>query len=230
MTHLAIIIPVYNEGTIIKKVIGSLPKKIEGVDKITVLVVDDGSTDNSSKQIKKTKAVLLSHLFNLGVGSATVTGLKGAEKIEADIAVTIDGDGQHDPDDIVKIIQPILQNRADIVIGTRLKKSKGMPNIKKIGNWGLNAITFALSSIWTSDSQSGFKAFSKKAISTLDIESLGYEFCSEILIEARRQKLKIAEVPIQVIYTHYSKKKGQSIFNGTNIVIKLIIRKITRII
>lgn len=105
-----------------------------------------------------------------------------------------------------------------------------MPSIKKIGNLGLNIITYALSRMWTSDSQSGFKAFSKKAMTKLDIGSLGYEFCSEVLIEAKRQKLKMAEVPIQVIYTDYSKKKGQSIFNGANIVIKLIIEKITRVI
>ncbi|MCX6809778.1 MAG: glycosyltransferase family 2 protein [Candidatus Berkelbacteria bacterium] len=228
--HLAIVIPVYNEGPVIRSVINSLPKQISGVDKITVLAVNDGSTDNSAKEIKKTKAVLVSHPINLGAGSATVTGLKGAEKIKADIAVTIDGDGQHDPKDIAKIIKPILQNKADIVIGTRLKKSKGMPNIKKVGNWGLNIITYALSRMWTSDSQSGFRAFSKKAISALDIESLGYEFCSEVLVEAKRQKLKIAEVPVRVIYTHYSKQKGQSIFNGMNIVIKLIIGKITKII
>ncbi len=230
MTHLSIIIPVYNEGTVIRKVINGLPNKIKGIDKITVLAVNDGSTDNSAEEIKKTSAILISHPLNMGAGSATVTGISAAKILKADVAVTIDGDGQHHPSDIAKVIQPILQHKADIVIGTRLKKSKGMPSIKKFGNWGLNIITFALSRIWTSDSQSGFKAFSRNAISKLDIGSLGYEFCSEVLIEAKRQKLKLTEVPIRVIYTDYSKRKGQSIFNGTNIVIKLIIRKITRTI
>jgi len=226
--HLVIVIPVYNEGTVIKKVIDGLPKKIKGVDKITVLAINDGSTDNSAEEIGKTSAILVSHPLNMGAGSATVTGISAAKILEADIAVTIDGDGQHHPSDISKVIQPVLQRKADIVIGTRLKKSKGMPSVKKIGNWGLNVITFALSWVWTSDSQSGFKTFSKNAMSRLNIGSLGYEFCSEVLIEAKRQKLKITEVPIRVIYTDYSKRKGQSIFNGTNIVIKLIIRKITR--
>lgn len=229
-THLAIIVPVYNEGAVIKRVIDSLPNKIKGIDKITILAVDDGSTDNSVQEINRTKAILLSHPLNMGVGSATATGLEGAKLIDADVAVTIDGDGQHDPDDISRVVRPILTGKADIVIGTRLKKSKGMPNIKKIGNWGLNFITYALSRMWTSDSQSGFKAFSKNGISALNISSLGYEFCSEVLIEAKRQKLRLAEVPIRVIYTDYSNNKGQSVFNGVNIVIKLILRKITKII
>lgn len=228
MVHLCIVIPVYNEGTVIRSVINGLPKKIGGIDKISILAINDGSTDNSAEEIKKTKAVLLSHPLNMGAGSATVTGMEASKQLGCDLVVTIDGDGQHDPGDITKVIRPILANKADVVIGTRLKRSKGMPRVKKIGNWGLNFITFALSGVWTSDSQSGFKAFSKNAMSRIEIGSLGYEFCSEVLIEIRRQKLKLAEVPIKVIYTHYSKKKGQSIFNGANIVIKLIISKITK--
>jgi glycosyltransferase involved in cell wall biosynthesis len=159
-----------------------------------------------------------------------VTGLEAAKKLGADLVVTIDGDGQHDPRDIQKLIQPVLLDQADLVIGTRLKDPKGMPALKRFGNLGLNLITYVISKKWTSDSQSGFKCFSAQAIDKMDIEALGYEFCSEIIIEAKRKKLRMAEVPIKVIYTDYSKRKGQSIFNGTNIVIKLLIRKLTRFV
>jgi len=226
--HLSIVIPVYNEGQIIKRVINSIPRRIKGVNSISVIAVDDGSTDNSEEQISRTRAILLRHPINMGAGSATITGLKATQRINSDIIVTLDGDGQHDPSEIEKLIAPILQERADIVIGTRLKKTGNMPTIKKIGNWGLNLITFAVSRVWTTDSQSGFKAFSKCAISKIDIEGMGYEFCSEIIIEAKRHKLKMAEVPIKAIYTEYSNKKGQSILNGTNIVIKLLLSKLTR--
>lgn len=229
LKHLSIIIPVYNEGKVIKDLIRRLPKALPGIRKISILVVDDGSTDNTVLEISKTRAKLIMHPINMGVGSATVTGLKAAQIIGADLAVTIDGDGQHDPRDIKNLIKPILKGQADIVVGTRLSRSaKGMPMVKRFGNWGLNLITYALSRMWTTDSQSGFKCFSRNAINTMDIESLGYEFCSEVIIEAKRHGLRLAEVPIRVIYSNYSKKKGQSIWNGTNIVIKLIFRKITR--
>ncbi len=224
---LAIVIPVYNEEKIIKSVIDSLPKEIKGVDKIVVLAVNDGSTDNSSKEIAKTGAKLINHPINLGAGAATVTGLEAAKKINADLAVTIDGDGQHDSADIKRLIKPVLADKADLVIGTRLKQAKGMPIIKQIGNWGLNVITYALSRMWTTDSQSGFKCFSRKAMDTMDIQALGYEFCSEIIIEAKRKKMRVVEIPTRAIYSNYSKKKGQSIFNGMNIIIKLLVKKIT---
>ncbi len=225
---LAIVIPVFNEGVVIRELIESLPKKIDGIDKIVVIAVNDGSTDNSSDEIRKTKALLVEHPINMGAGAATVTGLEAASKIGADLAITLDGDGQHDPKDIQKLVKPILQNRADLVIGVRSQKSSQMPAIKKIGNAGLNLITYALSRTWTTDSQSGFKCFSREAIDKLEVEGFGYEFCSEIIMEAKRKNIRIAEVPISVIYSEYSKKKGQSIFNGTNIVLKLLFKKLTK--
>lgn len=224
---LAVVIPVYNEGKVIKSVIGGLPKKLKGIDEIVVLAVNDDSTDNSANEISKTHAILVNHPINLGAGAATVTGLEAAKKIGADLAVTIDGDGQHNSADISKLIKPVIANKADLVIGTRLKQAKGMPLIKQIGNWGLNVVTYAMSRMWTTDSQSGFKCFSRKAMDTMDIQSLGYEFCSEIIIEAKQKKLRITEVPTKAIYSSYSKKKGQSIFNGMNIVVKLLVKKIT---
>jgi len=227
-THLVIVIPVYNEGKVIRKVIDSLPKKLEGVGRISVLVVNDGSLDNTAYEVQKTQAILINLPFNLGYGGASIAGFEASRALGADLVVTCDGDGQHDSKDIKKLVAPILQNKADIVIGTRLKKSGHMPTIKKIGNWGLNFITFAVSRVWTTDSQSGFKAFSREAVSKIDIEGMGYEFCSEIIVEARRHKLKITEVPIKTIYTKYSKKKGQSLLNGINIVTKLLLSKLTR--
>jgi glycosyltransferase involved in cell wall biosynthesis len=226
-SHLAIIIPVYNEGMVIRDVIDSIPRKLVGIGKITILAVNDGSTDNSAEEINKTRAVLIEHPWNMGAGSATITGLEAAKMLDCDIAVTFDGDGQHCPDDIARVIKPIVQDNIDFVIGTRLKNHKGMPWTRKIGNVGLSTITMFLSGRWTSDSQSGFKGFSKKAIDKIKLETTGYEFCSEIIIEASKHKLKTKEIPIKVIYNHYSKKKGQSILNGVNIVFRLIFKKIT---
>jgi len=225
---LAIVIPVFNEGKVIKGVIDSIPKKIKGIDKLVIIAVNDGSTDNSAKEITKTKALLLSHTANMGAGAATITGLEAAKKLKADIAVTLDGDGQHDCQDIQKVVNPIIDKKADVVVGTRLKNPEGMPIYKRVGNIGLNAITFLLSGKWASDTQSGFKAFSKTALSALSLNNSGYEFCSETIINASKKRLKIVEIPIKVIYSGYSKKKGQSVFNGINIIAKLVYQKITK--
>ena len=138
----------------------------------------------------------------------------------------MDGDGQHDPKDIEKVIEPILRKKADVVIGTRLKNSKGMPFYRKIGNIGLNIVTLTLSGKWTSDSQSGFKAFTRNALCDINLDLNGYEFCSEIIMETSKNNLKVVEVPIKAIYSEYSKHKGQSFLNGFNIVVKLIYKKI----
>lgn len=225
---LAIVIPVFNEEKVIRGVINSIPKKIKGIGKVVIIAVNDGSTDNSEKEIRETKAILLNHGANMGAGAATVTGLEGAKILKADIALTLDGDGQHDPRDIEKVIVPLIKKKADLVVGTRLKNPAGMPLYKRIGNIGLNTATFLLSGKWTSDTQSGFKGFSKNALNKLSFETPGYEFCSEIIINASQKSLKIVEIPIKVIYSDYSKKKGQSIFNGVNIIAKLIYNKLTK--
>lgn len=226
-SRLAIVIPVYNESAVIREVINSIPKKLKGISEIFIFAVNDGSTDNSSEEINKTRATLIEHPWNLGPGSATVTGLEAAKTIDADISITFDGDGQHSPSDIQPIIDPIINKKADLVIGTRMISREKMPWYKRIGNFGLNLITFILAGRWSNDSQSGFKAFSKNSLSKLDIDTLGYEFCSEIIIKASAAKLKVVEVPIKVKYSAHSKKKGQSIFNGVNIVAKLIFKKLT---
>ena len=226
--HLAIVIPVFNEGQVIRKVISGLPKKLKGVDKITVLAVDDGSSDNSAEEIKKTNARLFCHPINLGAGGATATGLEAAKILKADIVITMDGDGQHNPKEIAELLKPILSKTADIVIGTRLKGKGSMSISRRVGNIGLNIATLLLSGKWTSDSQSGYKALTKEALNKINLDLTGYEFCSEIIIECSKQNLRLIEIPINSIYSDYSKKKGQSALNGFNIITKLIYRKISR--
>ena len=224
--HLAIIIPAYNEEKVIGKVINSLPRKIHGIHKISTIVVNDGSTDDTIKEIKKTKAKLINHVINLGCGSATKTGLEAAKKIKADIAVTLDSDGQHDPRDIRKVIKPIMNKEADLVIGTRLIRSRGMPAVKKFGNIFLNLVTFILSGYLVSDSQSGFRAFSRSFLKKIKLRAMGYEVCSETVMEAARFHARVQEIPIKVNYSKYSKRKGQSILNGLYIISKLIMHRI----
>lgn len=225
---LAIVIPAYNEAGSIENVLKNLPKKIHGIDQIISIVVDDGSTDKTFEIAKKHASYPVHHVINLGVGAATTSGLEAAKKLKCNIVVTIDADGQHNPKDIKKIIQPILTNKADFVIGTRMKNSKGMPTLKIIGNWMMNILTLIIFRKWSTDSQSGMKALSKRALQKIELHSIGYEVCSELVGEITRNKLTFTEIPIEVIYTDHSRSKGQDWLNAVNILTRSIAIKLGR--
>ncbi len=225
---LAIIIPVFNEEKTIAKVLKAIPKKIAGIVKKMIFVVDDGSIDATAKIAKRAGVEVLPHLINRGVGAATITGFEAAKIIGADVILTIDGDGQHDPSEISKIVDLILKKNYDVVIGSRTLNHYEMPILKSIGNFLLNWITFVFYGLWVSDSQSGFKGFSKNAVAKFRLNSQGYEICSEIIGEIKRLKLRYTELPIQTIYTPYSKKRGQYPLNAINIIIKLIVKAVLK--
>jgi len=224
---LAIIIPAFNEEGSIEKVLKSIPKKLKGVDKVLPIVIDDGSIDNTYELAKNGSHYVAMHVINLGLGAALCTGFAAARKINCDIAVTLDGDGQHNPEDIQNLIDPIINKKADVVIGTRMTDTKGMPPIKIFGNWMMNVMTLLIFRKWSSDTQSGMRALSKLALQKLDLHSVGYEISSEIIGEAHRNRLRIKEVPIETIYTDYSNAKGQSVINAVNIFTRLLTIKMS---
>lgn len=227
--HLVIIIPAYNESRVIADVVAGLPKKLPGITKVTPLVIDDNSDDATKQQAEKAGAWVVRHEINLGAGGATITGFEAAQKMGADIVVTMDADGQHDPKDMPALIEPIVAGEADVALGSRLLRvAKGMPFYKKIGNNLLNIVTFVFFGIWVSDSQSGYKAFSRKALEKIELSTVGYEFCSEICGQIKQKKLRYVEVPIRAIYTDYSRSKGQLALNAVNIVLSLLGSKIMR--
>lgn len=223
--HLVIIMPAYNESKVIASVLGRLPQKLPAVHKVTPVVIDDNSSDNTKEVAESCGAICVRHEVNLGAGGATVTGLEVARLLKADIVVTMDSDGQHDPNDLPTLIAPIVKRKVDVVLGSRMKQvAKEMPFHKVVGNVILNGITFAFFRIWVSDSQSGFKAFSKKALKSIQLSTCGYEVCSEIIGEIKQKKLRFSEVPITTIYTDYSKSRGQLSLNAINIILGLLIR------
>jgi len=220
---LFIVIPAYNEEKTVGKVIDDLKK----AGYHNIIVVDDGSTDRTAEIVDKKKGViLLRHLVNRGLGGALGTGLEAAYQHGADIAVTFDADGQHCVSDIPKMIKPIKQGKVDVVIGSRMIDHKGMPFVRFIGNWALNIITWFLFGVWTTDSQSGMRAFNRTALYKIETRTSKMEVSSEFFKEIKRHELRFTEVPIKVIYTEYSRTKGQSSWNAIKIVFKLILRKI----
>lgn len=223
---LGLIIPAFNESKTIRSVILGLPKKLPGVDKIIPLVINDGSFDSTAKKAKTAGALVVSHRLNLGVGAATSTGFEAARRLGVDLAVTMDADGQHNPNDLNALLKPILKKRSDVTIGTRLNMPNTMPVHRLFGNKLFNAITWLFYQIKTTDSQSGFRAYNKKALSLIEIHTLGYEVCTELFGEFKRHDLRVTEVPIETIYTDHSRQKGQPAINGINIVFKILSKKL----
>lgn len=215
-----IVIPAFNEGKVICEVIG----KIRSAGFSDIIVVDDGSTDDTYSAAKKTNAIVLQHLINRGKGAAAKTGIEAAKILQSEIVVTMDADGQHDPKDINRMIE-LIEKGNDVVLGTRLKQSRGMPFYKKIANHIGNFFTWLIYGLWVSDSQSGFRAYSRKAIQLIDTKTDRYEYDSEVIREIKRHGLKFVEISIEVRYTQYSmgKKQKQGFTNGIKTLVKMIL-------
>jgi glycosyltransferase involved in cell wall biosynthesis len=220
-----IVIPSYNE----EHVIGAVIAACRGEGFTDILAVDDGSTDATAEMARAAGACVVSHPVNRGVGAATQTGFAAALMMDADEVVTIDADGQHDPKDIARMLQQLRTGGSDIVIGSRfLNSGNRIPLMRRIFNITANCVTFLLSGSYFSDTQSGLKAFSKKALACIHITSSGFEFSSEIIREARYFRLRIDEIPVGVIYSPYSLSKGQNLATGLATVFKLVIRTLMR--
>jgi glycosyltransferase involved in cell wall biosynthesis len=230
MKSICIIIPAYNEAKVIGDVLDDLPEFIDvGKEQMQVypVVVNDGSVDSTAKVVaKRPKVKLINHTVNSGAGGATRTGLRYAREKGFSFALTMDADGQHATEDVVRLAQEIVNKKADLIIGSRLLDKEGMVWYRLVGNYGLNVITFLLFGVRVSDSQSGLRAFSKKAVKAIDLYSSSYAFCSEMVWVAKRRELIIAELPIRAIYSDYSLGKGQSSWNGVPLVTELVKRRV----
>lgn len=228
MVNLFIILPSFNEGKVIGKVLDDLKKVVNESKKVDshIIVVDDGSFDKTGEIAKNRGVVVLRHVLNRGLGGALRTGIAYARQNRADIVVTMDSDGQHNAKNIKKLIEPIIKKEADVVIGSRLlKKNPDIPLLRRIVIMGSNFITWLFFGIYTTDSQSGFRAFSKKAVGKMRLKTQRMEVSSELFEQIKRHGFKFAEVPIDVKYTRYSRSKGQSNLNAVKILLKLILRK-----
>ncbi|MCV0366615.1 MAG: glycosyltransferase family 2 protein [Nitrosopumilus sp.] len=188
-------IPAFNEE---KPIVDVIKKSLNYADR--VVVCDDGSTDLTSEQAKNAGAIVLKHEKNMGKGHAMKSLFRYAKDIDADVVVTIDGDGQFLPEQIPNLIEPILENNFDIVIGNRFSDDKEMPSYRKAGNKMLDTITKLAAELPFSDTQSGFRSYSKKAIQSISFSTNGFGVDSEILVDAVSKGLKITEKKVTVLY------------------------------
>jgi len=207
-----IIIPVYNEA----EVIGEVIEEVRSHGYTSIIVVDDGSSDDTFFIASAYGVLVLRHKINRGKGAAIKTGVMAANLLGPDILVTMDGDGQHDPGDIANLIEPIIEGKSDVVLGSRLLNREVMPFIKVIANTIGNLFTWLFYGILVSDSQSGFRAYSRYAGLIIDTKADKYEYDSKVIREIKNNRIRFSEAPVQTRYTEYSmqKKNKQGFVNG----------------
>ena len=214
--NITIGIPAFNEEKNIGKVIVTL-KKITN----DIIVCDDGSNDLTKEIAEGLGAKVISHSKNMGYGEAIKSIFNEAKKKEADILVTFDADGQHRPEDIMSLTKPIIDQQAEVVIGSRfLKNETNMPKYRKIGVKVLTKVTNMSIKENLTDSQSGLRAYQKKVLQNISLTDSGMGISTEILIKSHQEEFRIVEVPIQILYgkntsTHNPVSHGTSVLLST---------------
>lgn len=219
-----IVVPCKDEATRILDVLNSIQEN----GFYNIIVVDDGSEDETSLVASKFGAIVVRHPINLGAGAATQTGIELALKLGAQSILTIDGDTQHDPKDIIKLLDELKLGN-DIVIGSRfLKKTNNIPYDRVIYNKIANLISYVVTGIYISDSQSGYRCMTREFAQANPLEWNGFEYCIEMLKNVRSHNYSIKEVPIDVKYTKETLKKGQGFWTGLKTLGRIISKNFHR--
>ncbi len=215
-------IPAYNEEKTIAQAVLLAQKHV-----CKVVVCDDGSTDMTADIAERLGADVVRHGLNMGYGSAIQTLFKKARALNADVMVTLDGDGQHDPNEIPLLVEPVLERKADIVIGSRflsdVEKVNSVPRHRLLGIKVITKLTGAASDRKLSDAQSGFRVYSRKALEGLSFFENGMGVSVEILMEAKKQGLVIVEVPSGCRYHGLEKTSTHSpLRHGASVVTSIV--------
>ncbi|MFW0789393.1 glycosyltransferase family 2 protein [Gordonia sp. CPCC 205333] len=214
-TDVWLVVPVYNEAPVIADVMENAARTFPNI-----VCVDDGSSDGSAAQIKASPARIVRHPVNLGQGAAIQTGVEYARKQPgAKYFVTFDADGQHQIDDVVAMIRRLRSEPIDIIVGTRFAdgRSESVPLIKRIVLRTVVLLSFRTRRLGLSDAHNGLRAFNNTVADQLDIRMNGMAHASEFVALIDHHEWRVAEQPVTILYTDYSRAKGQSLINGVNI-------------
>lgn len=223
INNLLVIIPAFNEAPVVESTINGLWRIVPRNSQI--LVIDDASNDNTGAIARRSGAIVIRHPINRGLGGALGTGFYWAKAHDIQCAVTFDADGQHNPKDLFRVLSPLLKDQADVVIGSRTGTGwKNIPWDRKIIIITSNFLTWWFFGTRTSDSLSGFRAFNRKAIEKIQIRTDHMEVSNEFFAEIQRNRLRLAEVYIHVIYSSYSRSKGQRNSNALDVTAKMLLR------
>lgn len=217
-----LILPAYNESS----VIGSVIKELQSL-KCHIVVVDDGSSDNTCAQARAAGATVLRHIVNRGQGAAIQTGITYSLMCGAEYVVTFDSDGQHCAEDVPNLLLPIHEGRCDIALGSRfLGSAEHMPQTRRLVLKAAVLFTRLVSRVKLTDTHNGLRAFSRRAASQVHITLDRMAHASELLDQVGRMRLSFTEVPVHVRYTEYSCTKGQRSLTALRIVMDYLVGKI----
>lgn len=215
------VIPLFNEGQVIFDVVSQLRERYP-----LVVCVDDGSEDNSAAEAERAGAVVVRHPYNMGQGAAIKTGIDYAlTDPQMQQVVTFDADGQHQVQDAAQMIAKLQDLKVDVVLGSRFLDARTKPGlIKRVVLRGAIFYTNLTSGVRLTDAHNGLRVLGRHACEVITIEQNRMAHASEIVTEFGRHKLSIAEHPVHILYTDYSKSKGQPVLNSVNIVIDLLFK------
>ncbi|HEX2628808.1 MAG TPA: glycosyltransferase family 2 protein [Chitinophagaceae bacterium] len=219
-----IVIPAFNEQEVIRDVLNSLLQY-----PYTIVVVDDGSTPSLKEPLSDIHDITyIRHKVNLGQGAALQTGIDYALRHNADYIVTFDADGQHSPTDIEKLLTPLQNKEAAVALGSRFLE-KNMHNAPASRTWILKAgrwVNYFFTGLYLSDAHNGLRAMTREAAGKIHLKENRMAHATEFLFLIRKHKLAYKEVPTVILYTDYSKAKGQSVFNSIRIFFDLVLHKL----
>lgn len=214
-----IIIPAKDEG---RRIAGVL-HQVLNAGYSNIVVVNDGSMDNTAEVAQKFGVCIVNHMINLGAGAATQTGIEYALQKKADVIVTIDADHQHMPADIKNLVDTLINKKVDIVIGSRfLNKTNKIPVTRIFYNKIANIITYFVTGVRVTDSQSGMKAFTADFAKKSKLNFSGFEFSVEMIRNIKVNNAKVLECPIDVVYTKDTLSKGQNLLTGIKMLRKIL--------
>ena len=224
ITDTALIIPAHNEGEVIAATLAKATGTFSHV-----VVVDDGSTDDTFLQASGAGALTLRHVVNLGQGAALQTGIEYAQRLPVDYFVSFDADGQHRIEDVLVMRQAILDKGVDIVLGSRfLGTGNAIPRSRRILLRGAVVFSNLTSGLKLTDAHNGLRLFNRHVAETIDLQETGYRHASEFTEKISKNHYTYTEVPVTIDYTAYSMAKGQSSLNAVNILIDTLTAKAFR--
>lgn len=210
-----LIVPCFNEGAVIFDVLANALETFPNI-----VAVNDGSKDNSAEQIHAAGAHLVNHPVNLGQGAALQTGVEYARaQKNARFFVTFDADGQHQVKDVVRMVERLREEPLDIIVGTRFagQDNSQVPWIKRLVLKTVVLLSPRTKRLGLTDAHNGLRAFNRKVAEEMNIRMNGMSHASEIITMIDQHGWRVAEEPVDILYTEYSMSKGQSLINGVNI-------------
>jgi polyprenyl-phospho-N-acetylgalactosaminyl synthase len=221
-----IIIPVYNEKATIRSVVSELLDHSYN----NVILVDDGSDQNILSEISDLNVFYIKHPVNLGQGAALQTGFDFAKQLKCDVVVTFDADGQHDWNDIVSLVQPVINGDTDIVFGSRFltAATSKVPRSRKYILKCARFVNYLFTGLLLTDAHNGLRAFNSKTLNVLQLTENRMAHATEILHEIKKHGLRFLEVGVNIRYTSYSKRKGQGNLSSIRIFSDLVLHKLFR--